>query len=170
MKQKSTEKLTPLDPLPDGVDASFRSNLRKVFEANHPGFDTIINTNPSLISVCASYAQMEPRFKFVFVKRDRDDLAVRMYTKSYRNARAHTYSNNIDATFRYIDWYFEMMDLMEEKFPNKTIVVNYEDLVENPVATVGKITDYFNLPGVDPSTLNIPDDRGFANNYREFWL
>lgn len=169
-EQNSTPELNPLGTLPDKFASSFRSNLRKILKVNHPGVDTIINTNPGLISFCASYALMEPRFKLVCIKRDPNDLAVRMFMKDYRNAKGHCYTNDLGACMRYIDWYFSMIDLLVEKFPNKTVVVQYEDMVENPLATIGKITEKFGLPGVDPSNLNIPDDRGVAKKYREFWL
>ena len=124
-------------------------------------------TAPGIIGNINRAAQTLPNVRMVFVKRNIDDNALRIFMKQYRNGNSHAY--NVDNIRTYIKWYNEMIDLLHSRFPQISIVIQYEDLISKPEETLQTVSD---LCGLDLLGSEIPipgDDRGCAKPYLE-WM
>jgi hypothetical protein len=54
--------------------------------------------------------------------------------RKYRGGNERAY--DLKAAGEHIIWYHQMVDLMAEKFPDVTRVINYEDMVADPAAAL----------------------------------
>ena len=89
------------------------------------------NTDPDRILEAAKFAQIIPNVRFAFLKRNPEDLTLRIFMKKYASGNAHAY--DLAAIRRYISWYHQFIDqFLAAKFPKISLVVQYEDLIENP--------------------------------------
>ncbi|MEX2297361.1 MAG: hypothetical protein WD715_08105 [Dongiaceae bacterium] len=66
----------------------------------------------------------------------------------------------------YIDYYFSMMDKASAKLPQQSIMLSYEELIENPIAARAAIAQLCGLPVPTGPLPAIGDDRGCAEPYR----
>ncbi|MEH6728871.1 MAG: sulfotransferase domain-containing protein, partial [Hyphomicrobiales bacterium] len=67
----------------------------------------------------------------------------------------------------HIEWYHQMMDLMQQKNPDNVRIVHYEDMVENPTAALKVAADLCGLKMPKNPNLSVGDDRGCAEPYRD---
>ena len=58
-----------------------------------------------------------------------------------------------------------MIDLAAKKMPDITRVIHYEDIVEDPVATVKTVAELCGIEFTDAQLPPIGDDRGCAEPY-----
>lgn len=123
------------------------------------------NTLPSRINDAALMSIVFPNTKFVFVKRDPDDIAFRIFMRHYRNENSYAY--DMGMIREHIEWYHQMMDLMEQKNPENVRIVRYEEMVENPAAALKVAADLCKLSMPKDVVLSVGDDRGCAQPYRD---
>jgi len=71
----------------------------------------------------------------------------------------------------YIEWYFAMIDIWCKKFPDNTLIVQYEDLVADPISTLVNVLDFTGIGSDKIAEISsLPyDDRGAFANYSN-WL
>jgi tetratricopeptide (TPR) repeat protein len=126
------------------------------------------NTAPGLIHSAIFFSQIIPNTRFIFVKRNRDDLAYRIYSNHYRG-RTNAYAYRLSSIYNHIDWYYEMIDILLSKLPSISAVVCYEELVKNPHC----LNDvFFKLTGEPtPLVFNEPifNDVGYADKYNRLF-
>ncbi len=130
-----------------------------------PGCDIFTNTMPGLLSRVGPILQTIPNARFVFVRRDVDDLALRVFFKDYRSGNAYSY--RLPDVYEYLSWYHRMEDMWAKKYPEHVMLVAYEDMAANPAATLARVAE---LCGVAASTGDLPDigdDRNCAEPFRE---
>jgi tetratricopeptide (TPR) repeat protein len=112
----------------------FYPNVTKHYTANLPIFSeshcVFTNTTPGYLWDAPFFHSVIPNSRFVFVKRNIDDLIWRIYTKSYR--AGNWYSYDLSSLKEYITKYYQIVDLMADLMPQKVRVINYEELVSNP--------------------------------------
>lgn len=123
------------------------------------------NTHPSRINDAALMSMVFPNTKFMFVKRDPDDVALRVYMRHYQNDNSYSY--DMGMIREHIEWYHQMMDLMQQKNPDNVRIVHYEDMVENPAAALKVAADLCGLQMPKNPNLSVGDDRGCAEPYRD---
>lgn len=129
--------------------------------------DTMITlTNPSLALNAAALATIVPGLRIIFVKRDINDLALRIFQTNYSTKNGYSY--NLKTIKRHIEWYNDMMHAMKSKFPNIVRVVAYDDMLEDPDSTLNSVADFCGLPRHKEKIGVVPDDRGCAQPYLEF--
>lgn len=122
------------------------------------------NTHPGHIASALRIAGVVSNVRFIFMKRDIDDLTLRIYMKKFRSGNAHAY--DIAAIRAHIDWYFEMIDVVADKLPNASAIIHYEDMIAHPDAALKSIVE---LCGLEPPSTSLPvlgDDRGCSGPYR----
>jgi Flp pilus assembly protein TadD len=135
-------------------DLSRRTGQAKVFT----------NTHPAHIHDVARIAEAFPNTRFVFVKRNLQDNAFRIYLRKYVAANAYAY--DLKSTRDHILWYHEMIDVLAEKLPGIVRVVQYEDMVADPLKSLRTVADLCGLPAPTRPLPATGDDRGCAQPYR----
>jgi hypothetical protein len=130
-----------------------------------PGCDIFTNTMPGLITRVGPILQAIPKARFVFVRRNVDDLAVRIFFKDYR--RGNTYSYRLPDVYAYVAWYHRMEDMWAKKYPAHVMLVAYEDMVANPAAILARVTEFCGVAAPTGDLLDIGDDRNCAKPFRE---
>jgi hypothetical protein len=123
------------------------------------------NTNPGHINDAALLTAALPNVRFLFVKRNLEDVLLRIYMRYY--VQANSYAYDLKTARDHVLCYYEIMDLMAEKFPDLVRIVRYEDMITDPVAVLRVAA---NLCGLEATGRPVPllgDDRGCAEPYRE---
>jgi hypothetical protein len=124
------------------------------------------NTNPGHIHYADLIAAVFPKVRFLLVKRDVEDNALRIYMRKYD--AGHLYSYDLQAARDHIVWYHQMMDLLAEKFAEIARVIHYEEMVANPPTTLRIAADLCGLSIRNSILPALGDDRGCAAPYRSF--
>lgn len=150
--------------LPPGLDDRFRSNYMEELEVRAGDARVFTNTHPGRIFDVYRLAIAVPNTRFLFVKRDVDDIALRIFMKKYQAGHLHSY--DLGATREYIDWYYRMMDGLAEKFPTIIATAGYEQIVTAPESVVTIIQKLCGLPVKDVAIPTMGDDRHAAAPYK----
>jgi Flp pilus assembly protein TadD len=124
------------------------------------------NTHPARIHDAASVAMAFPNIRFIFVKRNLEDVVLRIYQKKYRQGNAYAY--DLKSARDYVVWYYQMMDLLAEKLPDNTRIVHYEDIVADPAGALRTVADLCGLPMPARPLPPVGDDRACSAPYRQF--
>lgn len=150
--------------LPQQLDPLFRETYLAELNERAPGAQIFTNTHPARIVDAWRLATAVPDARFVFVKREVHDLALRIYMKHYRSG--HPYAYDLAAIYGYITWYHAMMDETARLHPEIVRIVSYEEMIADPRRALQTVAELCGLP---PAELAIPplgDDRGAAAPYR----
>jgi tetratricopeptide (TPR) repeat protein len=123
------------------------------------------NTHPGYMHEVGRLAQTLPNVRFIFVKRKLDDVILRMFMRLY--LRGNSYSYDLKAARDYVEWYYQMMDLMAEKLPEIVRVVRYEDMVADPGTALQTAANLCGVPMTHKPIPALGDDRECAAPYRE---
>jgi tetratricopeptide (TPR) repeat protein len=152
--------------LPKALDDRFRASYLEEVQEFARGAKIVTDTYPAMIPYVGRVATALPNVRFIFVKRDRYDCALRIFMKHYRAGNHYAY--DIKTIFHYVAWYYEMVELWLEKFPEISLSIDYEDAVAEPKATLSRIIEFCgaNLDGRFP--LDLGNDHGCSRAYREF--
>ncbi len=125
-------------------------------------------THPGAIYDVGRLVECVPDARFIFRKRDEDDLALRIFSKLYKS-NSNQFAYNIPDIYEYISQYYQMIDNWLEKLGNQAMLVQYEEMVEDPQTTLGRLVEFSQLKLPSSTCLNISDDRGCSDPY-EKWL
>lgn len=122
------------------------------------------NSDPDRILEAARIAAVIPNVRFAFVKRNPEDLALRIFMKNFAGGNAYAY--DLSAIRQYIAWYQQFIDILAAKYPGISCVVHYEEMIGNPVETCRNIARLCGLDAEDVPFSAIEDDRNCAAPYR----
>ena len=153
--------------LPESLLTDFVFCYRAMFRENARGASLYTTTTPGLITSVPAIMYALPKAKFIFLKRNPLDTAFRMYFKYYRNS--HYHSCDIDWSLGYIQWYYDLVGLWEQKFPRAVLTVAYADLVSRPMAELKRILAFLGISADVPEDLAIPNDSGFSDPYHALY-
>ncbi len=148
------------------LDASDRRVLHRetslLLRERAAGCNWLTLTSPSNVFHVGTVAQLFPNAPIVFVKRNIEDLFVRIFATNY--ASGHGYSYNIESLKRYIAWSDSMATAWIERLGDRCVTVRYEDLVVSPQLFVDSMA---NRLGSDKSkvTAKIHSDVGVGAPY-----
>ena len=152
--------------LPTGLADQFRTIYSEEIQNFARGARIVSDTYPAMIPYVGRLATMLPKIRFIFVKRDRHDCAFRIFMKHYRAGNHYAY--DIKTIFHYVSWYYEMIELWLNQFPEITLSVDYDDMIADPKPMLSRIVEFCGATisaGVPP---DLGDDRGCSEPYREF--
>lgn len=152
--------------LPTGLDARFRDNYIEDLRARASGDSVFTNTHPGRIFDVYRLAQAAPEMRFVFVKRNVDDLALRIYMKKFQSG--HPYAYSLPAIKEYVGWYNDMMTALEEKLEGIVRTISYEDIIENPKMVRNVVFELCGLGETQDNSPIIGDDRDAAHPYKDY--
>lgn len=159
--------LTTANPseLPRTLDERLRAIYREEVVSFAKGARIVTDTYPAMIAYIGRIVSVVPNLRLVFIKRDRLDLALRIFMRLYRTGNHYAYS--VPTILEYVRWYDRMTDIWLGKFPAISVTLNYEDVVARPAAALERIARLGNAEpaGADPTVAY--DDRHCAVAYRE---
>ena len=152
--------------LPSVLKDKFAFFYEKLLSQNCNSSDIYTTTSPGLISDVGIILQTIPNCKFVFIKRNKLDLAFRIFGKYYKKDQ-NMYSYDINSVIFEIDWYNSMIDTWINKFPEKCMLTNYSDIVSNTRGEIEKIAEFFGIKYEHVDDSNVSDDSGCSNPYQK---
>ena len=129
------------------------------------GAKVFTNTHPSRMNDAALMSIVFPKTKFLFVKRNAEDVALRIFMRHYQSDNSYAY--DMDMIREHIDWYHEMMDLMVKKNPDHARIVHYEDMVTDPAGALKVAADLCGIAMPQGAVPAVGDDRGCAMPYKD---
>ncbi len=156
---------TGINGMPPALDATFQGHYLDELRERADGAKVFTNTHPGKLTEVMRYARSLPGCRVVFVKRDPMDLTLRIYMKSYASGNAYAY--DLKTIREHIDWYYGLMDICMEKLPHMCVMLNYEDIIEDPGAALNKVANLCGIDGVPSELPAIGDDRGAAEPYKD---
>jgi hypothetical protein len=162
--------LTLVDPdeLPRSLDAQFRKTYVEDLGEFASGARIVTDTHPGMITAVGRIAATIPNVRFVFIRRDPQDLVLRILMKRYRTGNHYAY--DIETILEHLSSYNLLMDLWMERFAPLAIELTYEQLVTEPMAILARVAE---LCGATVSTKPLPDlgdDRNCSQPYRELMV
>ncbi|MEO1749701.1 MAG: sulfotransferase, partial [Pseudomonadota bacterium] len=157
-------KVGRLSGLPSQLFGSFAEQFYQKLAQEGEDQKYKTNTNPGLIGSAAQLALALPNARFVFVTRDRDDLALRIFMKKYK--AGNEYSYDIGTVFEHIDWVDAMIALLTQKLGKRALHIRYEDMVADPQQISEQVLDLCGLDKTDFSAAAVGSDVGASVPYK----
>lgn len=158
----------PLINLPSSCYQAFRDAYCSRLTLPSSAAYVFTNTNPSNIHNIGPLFSIIPNVRVAFIKRNLEDVTLRIFM--YRYKAGNSYAYDLKSIREHVLWYYEIMDMIADRYPEIVTIVNYEDLVEDPHKVVRSIC---NLCKLDASTdlKYLPgDDRDCAVPYSQWML
>jgi tetratricopeptide (TPR) repeat protein len=153
-----------LDQLPPQFLPDCRGNYLEELTRRAGPARVFSNTGPMNVHHASYMATLLGSARFIFVKRNNNDVMFRIYMRNYREG--HAYAYNLNSIRDHLNWYNQMADLMLEQFPDIVRTVHYEDMVSNPRDAMRVVAELCDLPMPEGPVPAIGDDRGCAEPYR----
>jgi tetratricopeptide (TPR) repeat protein len=154
----------PID-LPKALDEQLRTIYLEELLEFADGAKIITDTYPAMVPYVGRVATTIPNVRFIFVKRDRYDCALRIFMKHYRAGNDYAYS--VETIFEYVSWYYDMAEIWSAKFPGLTLSVEYDQAVAEPKATLSRLADFCGMCISEGPLPQLGDDRGCSQAYGE---
>lgn len=151
------------EQLPKNLHGAFAIEFRHRLAETNPHHKLVSITTPGLISKAGLLAQCLPEALFVFVNRNRDDTAFRIFMKNYSSG--NHYNHDLKNAYAYIDWYGEMIGVLSEKLRHRAIIVDYADMIADPAAAFARVRALCGLPEDNIQLPDIGSDIGAAEPY-----
>jgi Flp pilus assembly protein TadD len=155
-----------LEDLPPELLPSFRDYYLEDLTRRAGSTKVFTNTLSQRIHDASIIASVIPNVRFVFLRRDLQDTALRIYMTKY--LRGNSYAYDLKSIAGYLQWYNHMIDLAAEKFSEIALLVTYESMIADPLTVLRKIATMCGLSIKDGPIPALVDDRGVATHYREF--
>ncbi len=125
----------------------------------------VTNTSPGHIWDTPFFFKAIPNLRCVFVKRNPEDLMLKIFMKYYNEA--NTFSYDLRALQKYLALYYKMIDLVCEAFPTRCKVIHYDQLVADPKKSLEQMCALCDITPDYSSLPDIPDDRECSAPYRQ---
>jgi tetratricopeptide (TPR) repeat protein len=150
-----------LDPI---IAETYRERLLKCAD----DADVITITHPGALPDAGRLVDCAPNIKFVFMKRHEDDLAFRIFGRHYEeNTNPNAY--DLSTIYNHLSRQNALIDNWLEKLGKQAMLVNYEDMVADPKATLARVAKFSGLKLPAKLDPQVGDDRGCAGPYAK-WM
>lgn len=153
--------------LPNNLDARFAEIYAEELRRRAGNSVVFTNTHPGRLIDVGRLAEAIPNARFVFMKRNVDDMAFRIFTKHYRH-ESNIYAYDIKNIYEHIEWYNEMIDIWLEKFDRISKCICYEEMIENPRFALTQTASLCGVSDENVKKLAAGDDRRCAGPYKNF--
>lgn len=150
--------------LPPGLSELFREFYLEELERRANSAKVLTNTLPQRTEDALRAATEIPNARFVFIKRDIDDLTIRIFMRNY--ASGNHYASDLQDIRDYLQWCHDMIDVAADRMPDISRVITYEEMVVDPTAALAEVAELCDLEMSGTALLSIGDDRGCAQPYR----
>lgn len=160
--------ITSLGSLDKGMREVYKNFYVQELSKRTSGERIFINTMPPLINDSIIIPYFVPNAKFLFIKRNRDDLIFRIYSKFYKSG--NTYAYRLSDVNEYIDFYYETVERVCNLYPNHAAVIGYEDFCFNPENLVHQVQNLcsVNLQLCLNNLDTVNNDIGVSNPYLSY--
>jgi tetratricopeptide (TPR) repeat protein len=155
-----------LEDLPSSLHPTFRDHYREDLLRRAGPARVFTSTLHGRIHDAGIIATLIPNSRFLIMKRNWNDVALRMYMTKYLEANSYAY--DLKSIRDYLNWYDTMIDLTAEKMPGIATVVSYESMTTDPAAALRQAADLCGLRVGDGQVPVIGHDRDCADPYLEF--
>ncbi len=156
---------------PYSIDAGFEVESFKVdylteLKSRVENDSIFTNTYPRNINYVEFATNHIPNSRFVFIKRTLEDVMLRIFMHRfvYGNPYAYSLVNIRD----HVCWYYEMIDVFCKKYPEISIMIQYEDMVANPKHALDAVARLCGIATPDLEVTLSGDDRDSSAPYRDF--
>jgi tetratricopeptide (TPR) repeat protein len=153
-----------LELLPPELHEGCRERYFVALREKNPSARVFSNTMPGLVSDAVRIAAVIPNVRFILVRRRLEDTLLRIFMKWYKSGNVYSY--DLHAARRHIFWYNEMMDILAVAFPDITLQIRYEDMIEKPAEVRAAAARLIRLDAPSRPALSLVDDRDCAAPYR----
>ncbi len=123
-------------------------------------------THPGMIMDLGPIAETIPRMRVIFVDRDVDDTAFRIFGK-VDGGETSCFANDVACIYEYLESYRQLTAAWAECLPGLTMRVSYEEMISDPKKILKQIAEFCDLPVPRGKLPDIVDDRGCAKPYLE---
>ena len=134
------------------------------------GYNVVTSTNPDTIFQIDRLITMLNNSFFIFVKRNRIDIASEIFIKEY--TRGHFYSYDHSSIIKYLDSYEYIWEVIKQKVPQLTIEISFDDMLADPLETIKKISqktgaslEVSNTPNISITNLSSPFREHYASHF-----
>ena len=149
--------------LPPGLNQMFAGFYAEELALRAGAARVFTNTLPGRNEDALRIASDVPNTRFIFIKRNIDDLILRIYMRNYKTG--NQWASDVRDIQDYVTWSHEMMDIMAERMPDLCRILTYEDLVTDPTAALAMTADLCGLDYDGSRALTVGDDRNCAAPY-----
>jgi len=132
-----------------------RAGRAKLFTTTHQGF------NPDLGRI----AELVPNVRIVFIERDVDDTAFRIFCKDYPQ-EVNPFAYHVPSIYEFIGEYAQLVEAWSGHLSDISIRCTYEDMVGDPKNTLKRVADFCGLTAPKGKLPDLGDDRGCSAPYR----
>lgn len=151
--------------LPRELEPQFRDNYNRLLRSKASDSRVFTNTDPGFIYNVLNISATIPNARFIFIKRNPYDNALKILLTFYRVG--NDYSYDLRSVWEYIQWYQDMIDLLVERLPNISIATSYEEVVANPEAMISRIADFCGLDSLNIPITPLGNDIAIGLPYRQ---
>lgn len=151
--------------LPPPLEKNCRDWYARDIKDRADGAEIFTNTSPARIHDALRMSFVLPNTRFLFVKRDRYDTALRIFQKNYSSGNYYSYT--LKSALEHVDWYHDMIDVLLERLPGRTACVEYENFVGNEQVLFDALTRVMGAKPIVASQTKSYDDTGASRPYRD---
>ena len=108
------------------------------------GFDVVTTTNPHSIFKAMDIAEQIPNSFFIFIKRDKFDVASEIFRTDWLTG--HEFAYDPDNIFRLIELYKDASETFLEKLPENSISISFEEILFQPSSTFYRVKELCSIP------------------------
>jgi tetratricopeptide (TPR) repeat protein len=133
-----------LSELPREFDDRFSATFSKLLQREIHGPELFTITSAGNIYFVDRLASALPSARFVFVIRNKWDLAFEIFLKWYTTGNGYSY--DFDETLEYVETYHRLAQIWADRIPGRTLTLFYPQCMTSPGETLAAIAG---LAGVD---------------------
>ncbi len=152
-----------LKELPAGMEQVFRNHYLSGLRAAARDYRLFTTTHPGRMLDALRLANLLPSARFVLVKRDLDDLMVRIFMRMFLNG--HPYAYSLASIREYVQTYFAVQDVLAEKLPGRTCTIRYEEMIAEPQKARDMLSAFCGLAPAGNPVPDLGNDVGCARLY-----
>ncbi|MDA7946719.1 MAG: sulfotransferase [Hyphomicrobiaceae bacterium] len=152
--------------LPTSVHSQFTEIYSRRAVSRARGAKILTCTHPELIPDLGRIGETVPKLKVIFVDRDADDTALRIFGKLYP-AGTNPFAYEVAAIYQHLESYSRLSDAWSQALGRMAMRVAYEDVVSDPKATLERVATFCELDASKTKLPDLGDGRGCAEPYRD---
>lgn len=157
-----------LKSLPRELYAVFVENLRAIVAGRDDRRQVMFSlTHPGYVYDVPYLAALLPSCRFVFLNRNKDDLAFKMFTKLFTDG--HLYSYSLKAIYDYIKWYSDFTTALRERLGQRALSLDYEALVSGKQEGISSLQAFLKI-SLDIAARSHTGDVGCSEPYRDMMI
>jgi tetratricopeptide (TPR) repeat protein len=149
--------------MPPALGDRFRKTYFEEFGKRAGAAKVLTNTLPSRNEDAIRVAAEIPNARFLFIKRDLNDISLRIYMRHYKGG--HAYASDLRDIRDYVTFCHDMIDVMASRMPDISRAIAYEDMIADPASAMAAAAALCNLEPHGGVLPPVGHDSGCATPY-----